>query len=112
MSRATPQQLKADQPGQYRLSYTVTDNKGHAIEGGYVFVVRGQGFDGRDFRFNDVELITDKKEYQAGDSVHLMINTQKADSTLLLFIRPANGIYLPPKVIRMKGKSAWKTSAW
>jgi hypothetical protein len=100
------QQMKADKPGQYRLSYTVTDSLGHAIEGGYVFVIRGQGFDGRDFRFNDVELITDKKEYQAGDTVKLMINTEKADSTVVLFLRPTNGIYLPPKVIRMKGKSA------
>src|SRR6185437_6973389 len=98
-------QLKADQPGQYRLSYTVTDSKGHAIEGGYVFVVRGEGFDGRDFRFNDIELITDKKEYQAGDTVKLMVNTERADSTVVLFIRPTNGIYLPPKVIRLKGKS-------
>ena len=99
------QQMKADKPGQYRLSYTVTDSKGHMIEGGYVFVIRGEGFDGRDFRFNDVELITDKKEYQAGDTVKLMINTDRPDSTVVLFIRPVNGLYLPPKVIRMKGKS-------
>ena len=50
------QQIKADEPGQYRLSYTVTDDKGHAIEGGYVFVVRGEGFNGKEFRFNDIEL--------------------------------------------------------
>ena len=69
----------------------MTDAKGHAIEGGYVFVVRGQGFDGRDFRFNDIELITDKKEYQAGDTVKLMVNTDRADSTIVLFVRPVNG---------------------
>ena len=34
-------------PGQYRLSYKVTDAKKHTIEGGYVFVVRGEGFDGQ-----------------------------------------------------------------
>jgi len=99
------QQFKADQPGQYRLSYTVSADKGHTIEGGYVFVIRGQGFDGRSFRFNDVELITDKKEYQPGDTVRLMVNTDRADATLVLFLRPTNGVYLPPKVIRMHGKS-------
>src|SRR4029077_9129427 len=29
------QQLKASAQGQYRLSYTLTDSQGHAIEGGY-----------------------------------------------------------------------------
>ena len=49
--------------GSIGLSYKVTDAKKHTIEGGYVFVVRGEGFDGKDFRFNDLELITDKSEY-------------------------------------------------
>jgi alpha-2-macroglobulin len=102
---AARMQMKADKPGQYRLSYAVTDSKAHTIEGGYVFVVRGEGFDGKQFRFNDIELLTDKKEYQAGDTVKLMVNTDRADGTVVLFLRPTNGIYLPPKVIRLKGKS-------
>ncbi len=69
------QQIKAVQPGQYRLSYTVTDAKKQTIEGGYVFVVRGEGFDGKEFRFNDMEITADKKEYQPGDKVKLMIST-------------------------------------
>jgi uncharacterized protein YfaS (alpha-2-macroglobulin family) len=99
------QQIKAKEPGQYRLSYAVTDAKGREIEGGYVFVIRGEGFDGKDFRFNDVEVTTDKKEYAAGDKVKLQVNANRADATVLLFVRPSNGIYLPPKVIRLKGKS-------
>ena len=58
-------------PGKYRLSYRLTDKKDHTIEGGYVFVVRGDGFDGRDFRFNDLELVTDQREYAPGDKVKL-----------------------------------------
>ena len=100
------QQLAATRAGQYRLSYKLTDSKNHAIEGGYVFVVRGEGFDGREFRFNDLELITDKQEYAPGDTVRLMINTNRADGCVVLFLRPSNGIYLPPKVIRLKGKNA------
>jgi len=99
------QQIKAASSGQYRLSYRVTDDKGRTIEGGYVFVVRGQDFNGQRFRFNDIELTTDKKQYQAGDTVRLMINTDRADSTVVLFLRPSNGVYLPPKVLRLKGKS-------
>src|SRR5207244_1032467 len=75
------------------------------IEGGYVFVVRGPEAGGRDFRFNDLELVTDKREYAPGEKVKLLINTNKNDGTVLLFVRPTNGVYLPPKVLRLKGKS-------
>ena len=102
--RAT-KQITAALGGQYRLSYTVVDDKGHAIEGGYVFVIRDTGFDGAKFRFNDIELTTDKKEYKAGEKVQVMINTARADGTVVLFLRPANGVYTLPKVIRLKGKS-------
>jgi uncharacterized protein YfaS (alpha-2-macroglobulin family) len=100
------QLLKASEAGQYRLAYTVTDEKRHKIEGAYLFVVRGEGFDGKDFRFNEIELVPDKREYAAGEKVRLMVNTDRAGGTVLLFIRPANGIYLPPKVLRLKGKSS------
>ena len=97
--------IKASGPGQYRLSYTVTDQKGHSIEGGYVFVIRGKGFDGAEFRFNEIELIPDKGEYVPGESVQLMINTNRPGSFVVLFIRPSNGVYPPPKIIAMRGKS-------
>ncbi|MFT5326939.1 MAG: hypothetical protein ACI8P0_004823, partial [Planctomycetaceae bacterium] len=99
------QQFKAAAPGQYRLSYRVTDSADHAIEGGYMFVVTGEDFTGREFRFNDLELITDKREYRPGETVRLMVNTERADSSVLLFLRPSNGVYLPPKLLRLTGKS-------
>ena len=99
------QQLKASATGQYRLSYKLKDKAGHAIEGGYVFVVRGAGFNGKKFRFNDIEIITDKREYAAGETIELMINTAREDGTVALFLRPSNGVYLPPKIIRLEGKS-------
>jgi len=99
------QQMKAGQAGQYRLSYAVTDGLGRRIEGGYVFVVRGDGFNGDGFRFNDLELITDKQEYQPGESVNLMINTNREDATVLLFLRPTDGVCQPPQVLRLNGKS-------
>ena len=77
----------------------------HTIEGGYVFTVIGEGFDGAQFRFNHLELIPDKQTYAPGDTVKLQINTDRAGGTVLLFLRPTNGIYLPPKVIRLDGKS-------
>jgi len=99
-------QLQASRAGQYRLSLRVTDKKNHTIEGGYVFTVRGDGDDGARYRFSKIELIPDKSEYAPGDRVRLQINTDRAGAAVVLFVRPANGVYLPPKVIRMTGKSS------
>jgi alpha-2-macroglobulin len=98
-------QIKAHAAGQYRLSYTLKDAKGHAIEGGYVFVIWGASDSGSNYRFNDIELVSDKKNYKPGEKVKLRINTSRTGSTVLLFVRPANGVYLAPKIFRLKGRS-------
>lgn len=98
-------QMVAAQAGQYRLSTTVTDAKGHKIEGGFIFTIIGEGFDGSQYRFNHLELIPDKKEYKPGDTVKLQINTDRPGTTILLFLRPTNGIYLPPQKLELAGKS-------
>jgi uncharacterized protein YfaS (alpha-2-macroglobulin family) len=99
-------QIQASRAGQYRLSYTVTDSKNHSIEGGYIFTIRGAGDDGSQYRFAKIELITDKREYRPGDTVRLQINTDRSGAAVVLFVRPTNGVYLPPKIIHMTGKSA------
>ncbi|HKI20438.1 MAG TPA: MG2 domain-containing protein, partial [Isosphaeraceae bacterium] len=100
------QVLKASAVGQYRLAATIDDGKGHVIEGGYLLTITGQGFDGASFRFNDLEIIPERKEYRPGETLRLLINTNQVNSTVLLFVRPANGVYLPPKVVQLRGKSA------
>ena len=99
------QTIKAAAPGQYRLSATIDDGQGHSIEGGYLFSILGQGFDGASFRFNDLEIIPDRKEYRPGETLRLLINTNQVNSTVLLFVRPTNNVYLPPKVVHLRGKS-------
>ena len=105
-------QIKASEPGQYRLSYKVTDKRAegdakdaHTIEGGQVVVVRGEGFDSSSFRFNDLELIADKREYAPGEKVALHVRANRAGAAVLLFVRPANGVYLPPQFVQLKGKT-------
>ena len=98
-------QLQASKAGQYRLSYQVTDSQNHVIEGGYVFTIRGEGDDGSQYRFSKIELVPDKSEYAPGDRVRLQINTDREGAAVVLFVRPANGIYLLPDVIPMTGKS-------
>jgi uncharacterized protein YfaS (alpha-2-macroglobulin family) len=98
-------QLKASEMGQYRLSYRVTDKAEHVIEGGYVFTIVGEGFDGSEFRFNDLEITPDKREYQPGDKVRLQVNTNRLAGTVLLFLRPSNAMYHVPQTLRLSGKS-------
>ena len=98
-------QFQAAKAGQFRLAYKLTDAKGHTIEGGYLFTIIGTGFTGDGFKFNHVELIPDRKDYRPGEAVKMQINTDRLGSTVLLFVRPTNGIYLPPTMLRMEGKS-------
>lgn len=99
------QRIQASAPGQYRVSVKVTDDQGNTIEGGHVFIIRGEGFDGRDFRFNNLELVLDKREYTVDEPVQLLVNTDRPGSTVLLYVRPASGIYPKPKLLRLQGKS-------
>ena len=96
--------LDASQAGQYRLSLSVTDAKGRTREGGYVFYVMGDKDTGRNFVFDHLELTPDLREYAPGDKVRLRINTRAKDSTVLLFVRPENGVYPKPKILRIKRK--------
>lgn len=99
------QKMSATQAGQYRVVYTVTDKQGRQIEGGCLFSIRGEGFDGKEYRFNDLEIIVEKKNYQPGEKVRLLINTNQPGSTVMLFLRPVNGIYQAPHVLKLAGKS-------
>src|SRR5262249_15679051 len=75
------------------------------IEGGYLLTITGAGFDGASVRFNDLEIIPERKEYRPRETLRLLINTNQANATVLLFVRPTNGVYLPPKVVHLRGKS-------
>lgn len=97
--------LTASRSGQYRLSVTLTDDRERTVEGGIVFSVLGVGALGSEFRFNDLELIPDRAEYEPGDTVKLLINTDRPDSVVVLFLRPANNVYAEPEIIRLRGRS-------
>lgn len=98
--------LKASEAGQYRLSYRLTDAKNQAIEGAVLLNVLGPGFDSARFRFNDLELIADNREYAPGEKVRLLVNTNRLDSTVALFVHLGSRADSKPQVLRLKGKSS------
>ena len=97
--------LDASKAGQYRLACVVTDAKDRKVEGAILFEVRGVGETGRKFHFNQLELLADKKEYRPGEKIRLAINCDNEDSTVLLFVRAADGICLMPRILYLKGRS-------
>ena len=97
--------IKAANPGQYRLAYELNDGNNHTEEGGHVFTIAGPTFDGAPFQFNDLEVIPDRRDYQPSEKAALQINTNQLNSVVLLFVRPANGVYQPPQLVTLKGKS-------
>ncbi len=98
-------QIKASEAGQYRLVYQLTDEAGNEVEGAQVVTIAGEGFDGSEFRFNDLEIIPDRRDYKPGDKVALRINTNRTGAAVLLFLRPSNGVYLKPQLVQLDGKS-------
>ncbi|MDB6140246.1 MAG: alpha-2-macroglobulin domain protein [Verrucomicrobiaceae bacterium] len=73
--------------GQYRLAVTLKDGDGHESQTSIFTTVRGENLNTHDYRFDDLELITAKDEYQPGDEVELQINTNHVGSTVALFVR-------------------------
>ena len=98
--------IKASQPGRYRLVYRSETGEETGSEGGALFTIRGPGFDGAGFRFGAIEIVPDQPEYRPGDTARLMINTDRVGSTVALFVRPEQGVYERPQLIRLEGKSA------
>ncbi len=98
-------QLTAGEKGQYRLSYVLTDKKGRSIEGAYLFNIIGDGAADDDFKFNDIEIILDKQDYKVGDKVNLLINADRRNQQVLLFIRPVGGMYHEPQMLTLSKRS-------
>lgn len=101
---AAEMKLKASEPGRYRLVYR-SEAADKPVEGGQLFTIRGPGFDGGGFRYASLELVPDKSEYEPGDTVRLLVNTDHRDASVSLFVRPVNGVYETPRVLRLEGKS-------
>jgi len=99
--------MEAGAPGQYRLAYVLRDSKGREREGAALTRILGDDGEraGESFRFNALELVLDKAEYAPGDIAQLLVNTNRADSTVVLFVRPADGVYPRPVLLQMDGKS-------
>ena len=97
--------FNASEAGQFRVAVRVTDEKNRVIEGASVFVVRGEAADAKDFIFNHLELIPDKKEYRPGETLKLLVNVNRPGSRVWLFVRPEEGKKEETRIFTIEGKS-------
>jgi len=100
----------AAQPGQYRLVGTVTDHRGRTGEGTAEFTVRGVSTtDQPEFRFTAFALIPETPIVSPGENAGMLIQSQQPDATVLLFVRPEQGRYPNPEVVRLSGRTDYRT---
>ncbi|MBM4032952.1 MAG: hypothetical protein FJ291_14355 [Planctomycetes bacterium] len=75
--------LRHEKSGQLKIKFEAPDAWGGVVEGFGLVWVCGRDFDGKLYRFNNLELITDKRSYQPGETAHVMINTAHRNSYVL-----------------------------
>ncbi|MCC7386966.1 MAG: hypothetical protein IT384_34330 [Deltaproteobacteria bacterium] len=95
----------AKEAGQYRLSYVTRDAWGSEVIGSTLIWVWGAGFDGRRFRFNHLEVLTDRRTYQVGETARLLISSDVAGAHVLFSPRAENGFLFEPRVVALEGKT-------
>ncbi len=75
--------LRPEKSGQVVIAFEAPDAWGGTVKGYGLAWIWGEDFDGQLYRFNDLELITDKRTYRPGETAHVMINTKRLDSWVL-----------------------------
>src|SRR4030095_9252956 len=91
--------------GQYRITFVTRDSAKDEIQGNAVFWVNGPKFDGRVYRFNDLEIIADKRTYKVGDTAHLLLNVAENTSRVLFADQVSRGVLLTWRFIDVPARS-------
>ena len=97
--------IRAEKSGQFKVSFEAKDAWGGQVAGAGVVWVAGADFDGRLYRFTDLEIIADKRTYKVGDTARLMINAKHAGSAVLFAGNAVNGVMLEHKLLFLPNKS-------
>jgi len=98
------QRFAVKEAGQYRLAAQLATGDAPLVEGATILNVFGDKAGG-EYRFGGVELVTDKLEYQAGETAKLRINSDRKDANVWLFLRIQDGPGREAKRIVLDGKS-------
>jgi alpha-2-macroglobulin len=78
--------------GRFRMVFSGVDAFERPIKQVSDFWVAGPQFEGRRFQFEKVEILSDKRIYQAGETAHLLVTAKEPDSSVLLFEEAENAL--------------------
>ena len=95
-------------PGHYIARTKFTDKENNSVSGDLVIRVIGKGItEPAEMTSMPLEIVTDKKTYQPGDTASIMINSDGADRSVYLFVRPASsGNPKNAKLVKLPSGSA------
>ncbi len=94
-----------DQAGNYRLVFKAPAGEGLGdVEASRDLWVYDETFPGMRLRFANLELITDKRHYEKGDTLRLMVQSPFVDPTVLLSFDGAAEV-IDHQVLRIDGRS-------
>jgi len=96
--------LRYEKSGQLKIQFTAPDAWGGVVEGFATVWVCGRDFKGKLYRFNDLEIITDKRTYKPGETAHVMINTNHANSYVLFSDEVDSNALLKWRMIHLPDK--------
>ena len=91
--------------GQYRITFKTQDSWKEEVQGNGIFWVHGPKFDGRVYRFNDLEIIADKRTYRIGETAHLLINVAENNSRILFSDNVRQGVLLDYRFLDVPARS-------
>jgi len=91
--------------GQYRLVFRTLDGSGAEVLGNALCWVIGPAFDGRIYRFNDLEIIADRRTYAVGDTAHLLLNVARENARVLFSDDVLNRVLRSYRFIDVPGRS-------
>lgn len=90
--------------GKYRLRFEARDKREKQVEALQEFWVAGKNFTGQTIRLKGVELITDKRSYAPGETVEVLVQTDKPDSHVWL-TQESDDAILKSDLLRLSGRS-------
>jgi len=100
------QKFAAPATGQYRLAANLTFKDSEAVEGATILNIHSPGRDDpKNWSFGPLELVADKSEYKADDTVKLRINSDHENAHVWLFLHIAGYAGREAKRIQLDGKS-------
>ncbi len=94
-----------DKSGQLEFTFEAPDAWGQVVRGHALVWVVGDDFDGAFHRFNDLELLTDRRTYQPGDVARVMVNVRRKGAWVLFGDRVDSGALLSWQVLHIPGRS-------